>query len=850
MKIIWIGDQRSRQIKFWQEEDEKQQQPDTDKEDKPELEYQYILDDNADTSWFSSFAEDLAAEHFERNAVLLVNIGLNDCINSCIWSGISLTEAVTNFVKELNTIAAQNKSMGVYVCTVVPVNANIPRSEAQGGFLSMQAINEKVNAFNSYLRENCEATVIDCGQYLTDTSFATRDGLLLSADTCLHLSNYILNSFRSSYTSFPARLEKPDLTQASEDNKYWTGTAQGGYNVFAGIEGHDPKLIPYTGCALPNCTAWAWGRFYELIGEKPALSTGNAENWFGHGCSLSISIQAQAEKGTAADGYTRGETPKLGAVICWEGVGDKAGHVAIVEQINPDGSIITSESGWNDSRIWWTSERSNSNNNWGQGSGYVFQGFIYCPTITASGPTAAVNKSDVIVKAGALTQSEMEINALYIWNYLGSHEEPWTLNAVAGMLGNMQSESSINPGRHETSGSGFGLVQWTPKTNHTNWLSSSEFKDLAEDDMDGQLEHIIYEKNNGKQYYKNHYKYTFKEFAVSNDNAYELACAFAFDYERSGVVLWGFHTNSWDRKTHYCNKSTYDSKCETNCIACLPCYEAKFGAARTEQQKEVNREKLRKARGGNAEDWFQYLLPYAPGTYFKDKFVVINLKVDELNETSCVASFVTSHAESGSAHLYDADGNKVDSKTLTVTTASDNSSDEEEEIYAIVSFGFSGLLPNKYYSITIEINSDLKDEEPLAQTVEFVTPQSFPKPVTISLAAKELAEDGMNDDYVATWSTMTDNDWGYWVTSTHGFDVSLSKNGREVKTETVSASTSSITFKPAEQIEELKLDDSVQVCVNPWVTDLNGDRVYADEYSSASNSIRFLKQPIRTYLNM
>ena len=45
--------------------------------------------------------------------------------------------------------------------------------------------------------------------------------------------------------------------------------------------------------------------------------------------------------------------------------------------------------------------------------------------------------------SNALNMSQMKVNATYIWNYL--REQGWTLNAVAGMLGNMQSESSINP---------------------------------------------------------------------------------------------------------------------------------------------------------------------------------------------------------------------------------------------------------------------------------------------------------------------------------------------------------------------------------------------------------------------
>lgn len=45
--------------------------------------------------------------------------------------------------------------------------------------------------------------------------------------------------------------------------------------------------------------------------------------------------------------------------------------------------------------------------------------------------------------SNALNMSQMEINATYIWSALSA--QGWTLNAVAGMLGNMQSESSINP---------------------------------------------------------------------------------------------------------------------------------------------------------------------------------------------------------------------------------------------------------------------------------------------------------------------------------------------------------------------------------------------------------------------
>lgn len=38
---------------------------------------------------------------------------------------------------------------------------------------------------------------------------------------------------------------------------------------------------------------------------------------------------------------------------------------------------------------------------------------------------------------------KMQVNATYLYGYLT--QEGWTVNAICGMLGNMQSESAINP---------------------------------------------------------------------------------------------------------------------------------------------------------------------------------------------------------------------------------------------------------------------------------------------------------------------------------------------------------------------------------------------------------------------
>lgn len=113
-------------------------------------------------------------------------------------------------------------------------------------------------------------------------------------------------------------------------------------NSYAQGELYKPRLeapnssIPYyssklniyfqTGTPMPNCVAYAYGRIYEMNGEKPLFTHGSAGEWYGI---------------NKANGYyDYGTEPRLGAVACW------SGHVAIVEKINKNGSITISESHW------------------------------------------------------------------------------------------------------------------------------------------------------------------------------------------------------------------------------------------------------------------------------------------------------------------------------------------------------------------------------------------------------------------------------------------------------------------------------------------------------------------------
>ena len=80
--------------------------------------------------------------------------------------------------------------------------------------------------------------------------------------------------------------------------------------------------------------------------------------------------------------YQVGQTPQLGAVICFEDTSGGDGHVAIVEQINNGGeSIVTSNSAWGGTYFYTQTLYRSNNYCWGGDNDdrYQTQGFIYNP---------------------------------------------------------------------------------------------------------------------------------------------------------------------------------------------------------------------------------------------------------------------------------------------------------------------------------------------------------------------------------------------------------------------------------------------------------------------------------------
>lgn len=152
----------------------------------------------------------------------------------------------------------------------------------------------------------------------------------------------------------------------------------------SGIRGN-PKwyeLNPfYPRYQLPNCTCYAWGRWWEIndpngYSKRPTLNTGgNAKNWWPNNISR----------------FEHGQTPKLGAIICFapSAGSNRNGHVAVVEQINGT-AITTSNSDWK-GRFFYTETLYPDANGKYHHDVYTSQGFLYNPYVdpTPTPPTPA-----------------------------------------------------------------------------------------------------------------------------------------------------------------------------------------------------------------------------------------------------------------------------------------------------------------------------------------------------------------------------------------------------------------------------------------------------------------------------
>lgn len=135
---------------------------------------------------------------------------------------------------------------------------------------------------------------------------------------------------------------------------------------------------------------------------------------------------------------------------------------------------------------------------------------------------------------------EQLTNVRYITAYLRG--KGWTDNAIAGVLGNMQSESGINPGAYygyvEYSAVSFGVVQWDPTSKYRKWHDANYPNEIYEH-LGCQLERLLYELENRIQFYStSEFPMSFKTFSTSKEGPGYLAKAFVRNYERPASILY------------------------------------------------------------------------------------------------------------------------------------------------------------------------------------------------------------------------------------------------------------------------------------------------------------------------
>jgi surface antigen len=802
--------------------------------------YTFITEDTAEYSWFNNSVLTQLPLYSLDKANIVIALGFNDCVYSCVWEASYIFDKIiANYVNTINKLIKDYPSFTFYVCSVNPIDADYPFSAYHKGVIPLDTLNTKIKRFNAKLREMCTATFIDCYSYLSSTSFATRDGVRYTPDTCKNLLSYIASSIETGGTAFVPRFSKPVVDDTDiESDLYWLGDSyvigdSYGLNPFDNL-GQVNASCP--GDTLPNSTAYAWGRFYEILGTKPTLSTGKVEQWYTN----------------TSDGYKRGKEPALGAIMCWEGKNASAstdgkggyGHVAIVEQINADGSVLVSESFFNSSVYWRTLRRSKgTDGNWGQNSAaYKFQGFIYCP-VTASvtkdelfTQNKYINKGSLRHKSGAkslhkstilLTETRLDYvytpstdidaklkpNAKYIWQYLS--QRGWTLNAVAALLGNLHVESGTSPGIWEStiSGSivnsdgtqslnmtainayysrkgrypGYGLVQWTPYSKYTDWCASNG---LPYWDMDSQLQRIEWEAKNKKQWgiarYNKNYSYngekfyglSFSDFITSTKDAGWLAAAFAFCYEKPG---------------------SSSESAKSKLALCI-------------------------ARDLYATYWYDFLKDL-PSITVDKKLQVDPFYISQSTSTTAKVCGIVRNAKRASYTL-----NKGTAKAVKINGS-------------LATISLSGLVPNKKYTLTVDIIGN--DNEKISKQVSFTTPQDLPE--SVSKIAIYPVDSKMPHNTFQLTTSPRNPDFGYWKNNGYGYIVQLIINGKVKREKIVNSLQTNFSISDYFGYTDVKLGDTVQIGIRTWIL-YEGKRLYDTDFAKCSNPVCMLSKQVTAYL--
>ncbi len=154
------------------------------------------------------------------------------------------------------------------------------------------------------------------------------------------------------------------------------------------------------GGLVGQCTWYAFGRAYEILGTYPNLSRGNAINWYNFNVSNGY--------------YSYGSEPRVGAIVCYDN--SPNGHVAVVEEII-DGVAYISEFNVNSDKSFHYGTRTV--NSWREPVGYIY--LIDDPTPTKpDAPSANVVTINYAAETISYDSSLYEVSATNFGSVIAS----------------------------------------------------------------------------------------------------------------------------------------------------------------------------------------------------------------------------------------------------------------------------------------------------------------------------------------------------------------------------------------------------------------------------------------------
>lgn len=236
----------------------------------------------------------------------------------------------------------------------------------------------------------------------------------------------------------------------------------------------------YTAGLVGQCTWYAYGRAYEILGGKPKLSTGNADQWYAYN--------------QRTGHYAYGTTPQVGAIACWHNQG--ACHVAVVERIE-NGKVYISEYNRNSDRAFHFQEAVSN----GRGpDGYIYltdagNGGGVSGTVSTTGATditetSATLRGYAVASGGLITE---------VGTYLGASQGTMTkLGSDAVNTGESEMwYSTAKYGRTLAPGTTYYYQAYAVAGGQTFWGNVASFTTQARIQTSEEQLKLTYNANGG-----------------------------------------------------------------------------------------------------------------------------------------------------------------------------------------------------------------------------------------------------------------------------------------------------------------------------------------------------------------